>query len=222
MSSIEDRVELISFRICPFVMRTLITGLEKGIKFKTTYIDLKNKPKWFLEQSPTGAVPAIKVDGYFIFESAVICDLLDELTPGTLYPADPLQKYHNKSWIDFASSLLFKQFAVMTATDRSSFNTQVKEMLAKLEILEKQLQHKPYWNGKQFSIIDASYAPLLHRFCLLRDVFQRDYLSDFPRINAWADNVLSNDSVMEVCNEDYREQYLSYLKQQDSYLSGEA
>jgi glutathione S-transferase len=39
-----NQIELISFDLCPFVQRSVITLLEKGVDFKLTYIDLANKP----------------------------------------------------------------------------------------------------------------------------------------------------------------------------------
>ncbi len=222
MIPIKERIELISFRLCPFVMRTQITGLEKGVEFKTTYIDLQNKPKWFLEQSPTGAVPAVKIDGYFIFESAVICDLIDELTSGTLYPADPLEKFHNKSWINFASDLLFKQFASFTALEEAEFEEKVGEMLALMQVLENKISDKPFWNGEQFGIIDASYAPLLHRFQLINEEFNIDYLLEFPKIKYWTDSILKKDSVQRICNDKFESEYLSYLAKQKAYLASAA
>ncbi|MGH1351008.1 MAG: glutathione S-transferase family protein [Methyloligellaceae bacterium] len=219
MQRIQERLELISFRICPFVMRAQITGLEKGCEFKTTYIDLANKPQWFLDQSPTGAVPAIKIDGYFIFESAVICDLIDDLTHDTLYPSDPVQKYYNKSWIDFASDLIFKQFAVLTAKDKATYDEKVEEILPALAIVEKQISNKPFWNGEQFSIIDAAYAPLLHRFNLVKEHFNIDYLQGYPKLKYWTGCVLTNSSVRQVCNEEFNAEYLEYLNKRETYLT---
>ena len=65
-------IELISFDLCPFVQRSVITLLEKDIPFKRTNIDLANKPDWFLQISPLGKVPVLKIDGNILFESAVI------------------------------------------------------------------------------------------------------------------------------------------------------
>lgn len=65
-------IELISFKTCPFVQRSVITLKEKGIDFKTTYIDLAEKPAWFLAISPLGKVPVLKIGDEVLFESAVI------------------------------------------------------------------------------------------------------------------------------------------------------
>ena len=53
-------IELISFKICPFVQRSVIALKEKQVDFKVTYIDLANPPEWFSEVSPLGKVPVLK------------------------------------------------------------------------------------------------------------------------------------------------------------------
>jgi hypothetical protein len=55
-------LHLISFKTCPFVQRAVITLKHKNIDFDITYIDLAEPPDWFLEMSPLGKVPVLKVD----------------------------------------------------------------------------------------------------------------------------------------------------------------
>ena len=38
---------------CPFCERVLCALVEKGIDFETVFIDLGNKPDWYLEMVPT-------------------------------------------------------------------------------------------------------------------------------------------------------------------------
>ena len=55
-------LKLVSFDICPYVERSRIVLLEKGVAHSVEYIDLARKPGWFLELSPMGKVPVL-VDG---------------------------------------------------------------------------------------------------------------------------------------------------------------
>ncbi len=83
--------ELISFKLCPFVQRAAIILLFKKIPFRTSYIDLANPPDWFRAISPFGKVPVLRLDETTVlFESSVINEYLDEVTPGGLLPVDPL------------------------------------------------------------------------------------------------------------------------------------
>ena len=103
-------LELVSFAICPYVQRAVITLKEKGVAFDITYIELDNPPAWFKEDSPLGKVPLLKVDGEVLFESAIITEYLDEVYPPTLHPGDPLLRAKHRGWIEFGSNLLVDQF----------------------------------------------------------------------------------------------------------------
>ncbi|MDX5334434.1 MAG: glutathione S-transferase N-terminal domain-containing protein, partial [Gammaproteobacteria bacterium] len=41
-------MQLVSFKLCPFVQRSVITLIEKGVDYDITYIDLAEPPDWFL------------------------------------------------------------------------------------------------------------------------------------------------------------------------------
>ena len=76
-------LELIGFKICPFVQRAVITLLRKDVPYKVTYIDLSSPPVWFNKISPFGKVPVLKInEQQVVFESAIIDEYLDEAYPG--------------------------------------------------------------------------------------------------------------------------------------------
>ncbi|MBI4049170.1 MAG: glutathione S-transferase family protein, partial [Devosia nanyangense] len=106
------KLTLISFPTCPYVQRAIIALKEKHVDFDVVYIDLANKPDWFLAISPLGKVPVLKVeqdDGRVgvIFESAVILEYLEETAPGAkLHPADPLERAQHRAWMEFGSQVL--------------------------------------------------------------------------------------------------------------------
>jgi glutathione S-transferase len=71
-------LELISFKLCPFVQRSVILLKQKGVPFDIRFIDLSDKPKWFLDISPTGKVPVLRVkhesgEEDVLFESGTCC-----------------------------------------------------------------------------------------------------------------------------------------------------
>src|SRR4051812_11274642 len=85
-----SKLTLISHDLCPYVQRAVIALGEKGVEFAREYVDLANKPEWFLKMSPLGKVPLLKVGNEVIFESSVILEYLEETQPNPLYPQDPL------------------------------------------------------------------------------------------------------------------------------------
>ena len=100
-----QKLTLISHHLCPYVQRAAISLFEKGVPFERVYIDLANKPDWFLEISPLGKVPVLKVEHEVgsesvIFESAVILEYLDETLP------NPLERARHRGWIEYGSAIL--------------------------------------------------------------------------------------------------------------------
>ena len=189
-------IELISFDLCPFVQRSVITLLEKDIPFKRTNIDLANKPDWFLRISPLGKVPVLKIDGNVLFESAVINEYLDEITPPSMHPQDPLQKAVNRAWIEYGSELSNLSFRMLVTEDESVVAQSLQGLRDKFEFLEKNLKAEPFFNGAAFSLIDAAYAPVFIRIeYLLKQVIDDVIPPGCSRVLAWNDAILARPSV---------------------------
>ena len=189
-------IELISFDLCPFVQRSVITLLEKDIPFKRTNIDLANKPEWFLRISPLGKVPVLKIDGNILFESAVINEYLDEITPPSMHPKNPLQKAVNRAWIEFGSELSNLSFRMVTTDDENILEQSLQALRDKFEFLDKNLTAAPFFNGAAFSLIDAAYAPVFIRIeYLLKQAVDDVIPAGCSRVLAWSDAILARPSV---------------------------
>ena len=88
-----NQLVLISHVLCPYVQRVAIVMMEKGIEHQRRDVDLANKPQWFLAISPLGKTPVLDVGGHALFESAVICEYLEETFPNpALLPAAPEER----------------------------------------------------------------------------------------------------------------------------------
>ena len=86
------KLHLVSHHLCPYVQRAVIVAFEKGVVLERTSIDLAAKPDWFLVLSPTGKVPLLRVSDdigahHVLFESAAICEYLDETVASPLLPS---------------------------------------------------------------------------------------------------------------------------------------
>ena len=73
------RLTLVSFDICPYVERSRIVLLEKAVPHEVAFIDLANKPDWFLRISPMGRVPVLLVDSQPACSGRLDTELVDEL-----------------------------------------------------------------------------------------------------------------------------------------------
>lgn len=213
-----QKLELVSFKVCPFVQRSAIALNEKGIGYTLTHINLQDPPDWFKAISPLGKVPVLLVDGKPLFESAVILEYLDEVFPPSLHPADPLEKAVHRGWIEFCSELIMRQFHTLTAKDESAFNEACDSLKLGLQRLDGQLAAEgPYFAGQDFHLVDCVYAPLFMRLALVKKNFGLA-LELSPRMQAWSDALLALDAVKTSVVEDFEAVFLNFLKMRDSYL----
>ena len=164
-----NKLELVSFKLCPFVQRSVITLLYKKVDFEITYIDLANKPDWFLKISPLGKVPVLRVGENTIFESAVINEYLDETNPPALHPVDPLRKAHNRAWIEFGAGIMMNLAQYIFATEETQFLERRKLLQDNLGKVEEILEKGPFFNGERFALIDASFAPIFMRIAIIEE-----------------------------------------------------
>ncbi len=205
-------LELVSFKLCPYVQRAVIALKEKQVSYDITYIDLAEPPEWFLQISPLGKVPLLKVDGEVLFESAVISEFIDETTEGSLHPEDALQRAKNRGWIEYASSCLEVIFTLNTSSDHDEFDEAVATMTERLTKLEEVIESSPYFNGEQFSLVDAAFAPLFMRLDLLEKLASVTTCSGLPKVCAWRDQLLQRESVQNSVVEEFPTIYRGMLK----------
>ena len=131
-----------------------------------TTIDLAAKPDWFQALSPLGKVPLLLVDeGTALFESAVICEFLEETAPGArLHPEDPLERARHRAWMEFASATLDSIAGFYTAPDAAAYEAKRADLAAKVAWLEGALAAGPYFAGERFSLVDAAFGPVFRYF----------------------------------------------------------
>lgn len=214
-----DELVLISHNLCPYVQRSVVTLAEKCIAHQRVYLDLGNKPQWFLELSPLGKVPVLQVNGEAtVFESAVICEFLDEVTPGSLHPSDPLAKARHRAWIEFGSQILNDIARLYNAGTEPAFNDGVEVINGKLQRLEPEVRG-PWFDGERFSLVDAAFGPIFRYFDTLDSYLPFDVFQDAPNIRAWRMMLADRPSVREAVADDYPTRLREFLLRRDSYLS---
>jgi len=211
--------ELISFKLCPFVQRAAILLNEKAVAYDLTYIDLKNKPDWFLKISPLGKVPALRVGDVVLFESMVICEYLDEVNPPSLHPGPPLRKAENRAWIEFSSELFGDLHRLCLAKDAAECDQRRAVLRDKLERLEAQLGEGPYFNGPHLALIDVAIAPAFMRIDLVEQLRALGLLAQLPKLQRWSDAMLGRDAVSNSVVPEFAELFRNYLADNGSFVA---
>jgi glutathione S-transferase len=214
-----SQLTLVSHALCPYVQRAAIVLLEKGLPFTRRDIDLGNKPAWFLAMSPLGKTPVLIADDAPIFESAVICEYLDDVFAPRLHPDDPLRRARHRAWIEFASNVLNAIGTFYCAPDDTALQAAAAALRHKFEQLEAALDAAPFFDGERFSIVDAAFGPVFRYV----DVFDR--IQDFgivtglSKVQAWRAALAARPSVKAAAAEEYENLLLRFLKRRGSALS---
>ncbi len=213
------QLELISFKLCPFVQRAIISLNKHSINHKVTYINLMNPPDWFKKISPTGQVPLLKVDNQVIFESLVITEFIEDIAAHSFHPADVIQKANNRSWIVFSSEILVDMFVIATG-DKAKFNSSKDALFAKLRKIEAAKNNSPFFNGKHFNMIDAAFAPIFMRLAWINEFTDNALsLSEFNKIAAWSKEILKLDEVKNSVVDGLDDAYYSSIEAHEGHLS---
>lgn len=212
------RPELVSFDLCPFVQRSVIVLREKGIDFDITYIDLADPPGWFRDISPLGKVPLLRVGEEVLFESAVIMEYLDEITPPPLQPADPLLRAKNRAWSEFASGLLMTQYRLGMAPGEAEFVQLAEVLAADLTRLEPHIAG-PWFNGEAFALVDAAFAPFFVRHRLMASWRALPGLDDLPRMQAWQDALVQRPAVVNSVVANFGERLRTHFHQHGGFAA---
>ena len=215
--------KLISHLLCPYVQRVVIVLQEKHLPYERIDIDLANKPDWFLKVSALGKTPVLLVGQQPIFESAVICDYLDETTPQPLHPLDPLIRAQHRAWIEFASSTLNAIGAMYSANNDQTFGAACDNLRTKFIQLEAELSRTaadgPYFSGASFCMVDAAFAPVFRYFDVFDTIEAIDVLSNAPKVRAWRAALQQRPSVQKAAHADYPRLLTEFLIRRKSELS---
>jgi len=218
------RLELVSHHLCPYVQRAVIALTEKGIAHERIYIDLADKPGWFTVISPLGKVPLLRVraaDGTeaVLFESAVICEYLEDTRPNPLHPADPLDRARHRAWIEFASATLDDVAGFYNAKDGETFAAKRVRLADRFAWLERHLGAGPYFSGPRFALVDAAFGPVFRYFDTFERVGDFGFFADTPQVRAYRAALAARPSVRGAVADDYPARLTEFLRRHGSHLS---
>jgi glutathione S-transferase len=214
------KLELVSFKLCPFVQRSVITLNYKKLPYEIRYIDLEKPPEWFKEISPFGKVPVLRVDDEMVlFESAIINEFIDDVTDNPLKPSDPLILARNRGWIEFGSNSNFDMVKVFSAKTEEEYKEALNTAFKNLARVEQEAGEGPWFNGEDFSLVDCAYAPLFMRYELLNQRRRLFDEQDFPRLSAWSKRLLELEAVKTSVVDDFPELFYRHVQKPGGYGS---
>jgi glutathione S-transferase len=217
---VAETLTLVSHALCPYVQRAGIVLLEKAVPFERRWVDLADKPAWFTAISPLGKTPVLLVNDDPIFESAVICEYLDERLPPRMFPASALGRARHRGWIEFGSSLLNTIAGFYNAADAQALQRQRAQLLARFAQLEAALDVQgPWFAGEHFSVVDAVFAPVFRYFDTFEAVGERNWFDAMPRVRAWRAVLARRPSVRQAVLPDFPIRMRAFMAARGSELS---
>lgn len=210
---------LVSHALCPYVQRAAIVLAEKGVAFERRDVDLAQKPDWFRRVSPLAKTPVLLVGQEAIFESAVICEYLDETTLPRLHPIDALERARHRSWMEFGSSLLNLIGAFYNAPEETALLDRAAEIRGRFQQLEAALGEGPFFAGEAFCIVDAVFGPVFRYFDVFDTIADLGFWHDVPRVLAWRQALGRRPSVERAVRPEYAFLLRAFLIERRSALS---
>ena len=220
-------MKIVSFKTCPFVQRVTALLEAKHVPYDIEYIDLSQKPAWFLKASPNGQVPIlITDDDQVLFESDAIVEYLDETTGDPISADDPVKKAQDRAWSYLASKHYLMQCSAQRSPDehrleegRATLGTAFAKMEERMEArIEARLGAGPYFHRETLGMVDIAWLPLLHRAAIIERHTGFDFLGAFPKVKQWQAAVLATGITEKSVAEDFESRFTAFYLADATYL----
>jgi glutathione S-transferase len=215
---------LVSFKTCPWVQRSAIVFREKGTPFELRHIEPDNRPDWFLAISPHKKVPALSIDDgkYALFESNAINEYLDETIEPRLHPKDAIERAVNRAWTDYVPTFASAVTGTAYAATEEAYKKALEQTPVAFERLERALEKQgrgSFFNGANYSLVDAAYAPFLQRYLFLERVRPNGLINNYPRVKAWAAALMARPSTHSFPEAEFEAMYREGVRRRNSWMS---
>ncbi len=212
----EHSVILWGVGLSPYVRKVQIALAEKKLDYEHREILPKSLllatgkpvPVEFEKASPLGKIPALRVNGVDLADSAVICAFLDKKYSSgrKLFPTDPYL-YARAVWFENYADNIFSKVAYQNIFLESVVKPLVLGVTPKTEIIEraKLIELPPYLDyleqeitkfewiaGNEFSVADI--ALVTHFISLSQAGYSMDKMR-WPHLGDYLEKSLSRDSI---------------------------
>jgi glutathione S-transferase len=183
----------------PYVRKVMICARELGLTDRMELIRsvaamLKPNER-LMQDNPLSKIPTLVLDdGFALFDSAVICEYLDDLGGGSLFPRQGADKWQALRWHAFGDGLLDALILWRNERERDNplqplldaFDLKTRACLRQLDDEAQALAEMPLSIGH--IAVACALGYLDYRFASL------GWRVDAPRLAEWYDDVRSRPS----------------------------
>jgi len=203
VSSRRSVMTLFSSALDPFSHRTRLVLAEKGINIDIVNVEPGALPEDLLDLNPYHSVPTLVDRELVLYDSRVIIEYLDERFPHPpLMPVDPVTRAKfrlalyriERDWYGLAQQIVQEPDKKQGLRLRKILRDQV---LASSEVFKA----KPYFLSDEFSLVDATIAPILWRL----PYFGIDLPPQAQAVTRYANHVFTRSSFRESLSENEQE-----------------
>lgn len=219
------KLDLVGFKICPFVQRVSLMLHSKNIVHEMTYLNPKDVPAWLEELSPLGKVPLLRVmndEGETeaaLFESQVINEFLDENFGLPLMPQVPLERARQRGFVAVADGILGSLWNWVVAKDVSAADEARAALCRSLRVFDAALRDDEAYFTGVFGIVDCAMLPFFLRLQELESAGAEPLpCADLARVASYRGNLLALPMVKDSVVPDFSALYLGFVKGQGGVL----
>jgi RNA polymerase-associated protein len=145
--------------------RVRIVLAEKGIEVRIVDADPARPPEDLIDLNPYQSVPTLVDRELVIYDSRIVCEYLDERFPHPpMLPTDPAARAQARVALHRIEQDWYALVSVLDSDgDRREVQRARKILRESLLAAEPLFRVKPWFLSDQFSLLDASVAPILWR-----------------------------------------------------------
>lgn len=195
-------MKLLGTNTSPYTRKVRLLLLEKGLPFDYLVDPPREPGSQVPKLNPLGRIPSLLLDdGLVLFDSPVICEYLDGLTPSpALLPREPAARLRVKRWEALADGLMDSAVAVRVESIRPA-ERQDPAWLAlhqgavtrALAFASAELGGREWCEGAALTLADLALASALFYLDLRQP--ERDWRAAHPDLAAWAARLAARPSV---------------------------
>lgn len=181
---------LSSSRLCPYGVRCLAMLGNSGLAYQLDEITDEVPRAARLALSPTGLLPVLRSGEVVVFESAAICEFIQEAARMPSPLADPTQAAAARSWSSYASLLYPLAKAAIVAKCEADFVDARQKLATTGAVLEHALARSDA-KWARTHLCETAFLPFFSRLEAVERQFGMALLEGCPRLTAWSEQVLA-------------------------------
>jgi RNA polymerase-associated protein len=165
---------LFSSATCPESHRVRVVLAEKGITVEILDVDSHNKPEDLIDLNPYNTVPTLVDRELALYDPRAIMEYLDERFPHPpLMPVDPVSRARTRLALYRIETDWYELVPALESRGEKTSGKARKLLRDSLTAGAEVFGAKPYFLSDEFSLVDATIAPILWRL--------KRYKIDLPR-----------------------------------------